>query len=58
MCNGESLRIVDSRDHGTWRRRRRECTSCGHRWTTEEIPLGEAGTLLKMKALAMKMRDT
>ena len=45
FCSGEDTRVVDSRsiDDGTSIRRRRECPSCGRRFTTyekyEETPL-------------------
>jgi transcriptional repressor NrdR len=44
-CTGLDDKVVDSRtaDDGTAIRRRRECLSCGHRYTTferlEEVPL-------------------
>lgn len=38
LCATEDTRVVDSRpsDGGSTIRRRRECTSCGHRFTTYE----------------------
>lgn len=38
FCRGEDSRVVDSRtaDEGNAIRRRRECTSCGRRFTTAE----------------------
>jgi len=35
-CHGES-RVVDSRPSNTNTRRRRECLTCKHRWSTMEI---------------------
>ena len=38
VCAAEDTRVIDSRpsDGGTAIRRRRECTQCGHRFTTYE----------------------
>lgn len=30
--------VTDSRPAYYWIRRRRRCRSCGHRWTTAEVP--------------------
>ena len=51
-----TIRISDCRpaDGGRSIRRRRECSSCGHRWTTMETPIvescGEVETLDAMRA--------
>ena len=37
-CNKDDIKVVDSRDSLKTIRRRRACKSCGHRWTTYEIP--------------------
>lgn len=41
MCHKADSRVIDSRtaDEGLAIRRRRECTSCGHRYTTMEAPV-------------------
>lgn len=39
-CNGLGTRTTDSRLYGERRVRRKRCHSCGHRWSTEEMPLG------------------
>lgn len=41
MCQNGDSRVIDSRnaDEGMAIRRRRECTACGHRYTTMEAPL-------------------
>lgn len=41
MCHQSDSRVIDSRnaDEGMSIRRRRECTSCGHRYTTMEAPV-------------------
>ena len=36
QCDSNALRVVDSRDAEDGVRRRRECTACGHRFTTYE----------------------
>ncbi len=36
-CSHDASRVVDSRDTGTLVRRRRECESCGERFTTHEV---------------------
>lgn len=35
-CGSEENRVTDSRPYGDGIRRRRQCTNCGHRWTTWE----------------------
>jgi transcriptional regulator NrdR family protein len=47
-CNGES-RVIDSRDGETSRRRRRECLSCKHRYSTYEIHAAEYDRLQVLK---------
>lgn len=41
MCQHGDSKVIDSRnvDDGMAIRRRRECTACGHRYTTMEAPL-------------------
>lgn len=41
MCHKAESRVIDSRtaDEGLAIRRRRECASCGHRYTTMEAPV-------------------
>ena len=41
-CEATSTRVIDSRDleNGSTIRRRRECETCGHRFTTYERPEG------------------
>lgn len=35
-CNASGSIVIDSREIGTGKKRRRECKSCGHRFTTLE----------------------
>ncbi|MCB0105466.1 MAG: transcriptional regulator NrdR, partial [Caldilineaceae bacterium] len=35
-CNGESHKVIDTRDTGDAIRRRRQCEVCGQRFTTYE----------------------
>ncbi len=39
-CQSSRVQVTDSRPHhdGLWRRRRRICTACKHRWSTMEVP--------------------
>lgn len=52
-CNGES-RVIDSRDGEDSRRRRRECGSCKHRYTTYEI---HAAAYDRLQALKVSTQD-
>jgi transcriptional repressor NrdR len=49
QCTATSTRVIDSRDleSGTTIRRRRECESCGHRFTTYERPEGARLVVIK-----------
>jgi transcriptional repressor NrdR len=40
-CNHSYSIVVDSRPNEFGTRRRRECSHCGHRWTTIELTLDE-----------------
>ena len=48
-CNTEGTRVIDSRDleSGSTIRRRRECESCAHRFTTYERPEGARLSVIK-----------
>lgn len=46
-CSGDS-RVIETREP----KRRRECTSCGHRWTTFELSAAEVG---KMRADVVRL---
>jgi transcriptional repressor NrdR len=48
-CNESSTRVIDSRDleNGSTIRRRRECETCAHRFTTYERPEGARLTVVK-----------
>lgn len=37
ICRSVKSRTTDSRNNDVGIRRRRECLSCGHRWTTIEV---------------------
>lgn len=37
-CGEDSIAIETRMDHRGWRRRRRVCKVCAHRFTTYEIP--------------------
>lgn len=40
-CGGENFRTIDSRRAKAHIRRRRECETCGTRFTTKEVVAGE-----------------
>ncbi|HET6744903.1 MAG TPA: transcriptional regulator NrdR [Candidatus Limnocylindria bacterium] len=48
-CNTDGTRVIDSRDleSGSTIRRRRECETCAHRFTTYERPEGARLTVIK-----------
>jgi len=48
-CNESGTRVIDSRDleNGSTIRRRRECETCAHRFTTYERPEGARLTVVK-----------
>jgi transcriptional regulator NrdR family protein len=52
-CKSDQVHCVDSRPYAEQVRRRRECTACGRRFNTIEIPLAEYETL---KEQAFKLR--
>jgi hypothetical protein len=42
QCHDNGTRVSDSRPYlhnHAWRRRRRYCRKCGHRWSTIEVPI-------------------
>lgn len=45
--------VIDTRDFGTYVRRRRCCARCGHRWTTYEMETGNRETLDKQLRAAI-----
>lgn len=55
QCNGES-HVVDSRDEETARRRRRQCDSCHHRYTTYEIHADEFNRIRKLEPVITTLR--
>lgn len=38
-CGHDRSRVMDSRPWKNWRRRRRQCDECTHRYTTYEVAL-------------------
>lgn len=40
-CKGVDEFVIDSRDISEGQRRRRECRTCGHKWTTLEMNMDE-----------------
>ena len=49
-CNHQKTRCIDSRDHGSYVRRRRECLKCGFRYSTCEV-IEEAYQKIEDKSL-------
>lgn len=48
-CGLQNSLIIDSRYYGDgFYRRRRECQSCGERWSTMEVPLETGQKLIKV----------
>ena len=56
VCGENNSRVIDTRDRGTWRRRRHECVMCGARWTTQEVPERDLERLIQVRELAEKLR--
>lgn len=54
-CGSSNAATIDSRylDDVGWRRRRRECHACRHRWSTVEVP---AELLGQMKYVFFKLK--
>ena len=48
LCSFSKVRVIDSRSSGATIRRRRECTACGHRYTTYEIVESHHTEVIKM----------
>lgn len=36
-CDHSETKVIDSRPATDWKRRRRKCQDCGHRFTTHEV---------------------
>ena len=49
FCDGNTSKVIDSRDSGDGIRRRRECLTCNRRYTTYE--------LVQMRAMMVVKRD-
>lgn len=56
-CKGDS-RVTDSRLTNKALRRRRACTSCGHRWTTYELSVDVNALLADFRKQADEIRRT
>ncbi len=57
-CEHQFSGVTDSRGtSGGWQRRRRVCLSCGHRWTTMEVPTELVTVFPKMIERMRAMRD-
>lgn len=51
VCNSPGVRVMDSRVRTSGRSRRKRCERCGHRWSTIEVSLEEAPTLVSDEAI-------
>lgn len=49
VCGSES-KVIDSRPHGLYWKRRRVCVTCGLRWNTVEVTENMAESLIKVRA--------
>ena len=56
-CRSYQVRTVDSRQYDDQVRRRRECTDCGVRFNTIEIPLEEYKRLKQLAHEVCTMRS-
>ena len=55
-CRSDQIKTISTRSHDSYIRRRRECISCGHRFTTYEV---EAEVLRQLIAIeAKKLKET
>ena len=54
---GDLSNVVDSRPSGDVVRRRRECATCGYRWTTYELREQHLDEQKLKMALLIKMED-
>ncbi len=56
-CSHKTSRVINSRDYGGSRYRRRECVECSHRWSTieYEVDLNQGGHKGHMEALREKV---
>ncbi len=52
-CDHHNNQVINSRPHKFGSRRRRECTDCGHRWSTIEIPFN----FKKQDVISRKVRE-
>lgn len=55
-CASSGCAVIDSRECEMGTRRRRECQSCGYRWTTYEMTAEQWDRLAARKATAMRKR--
>ena len=49
MCSSEQSIVLETRDTEDYRRRRRHCKKCEHRWTTHEVNAAYHETLLQIQ---------
>lgn len=51
QCNGPKNLVLESRKRPQYTRRRRECSACGHRWSTAEVDMEFYERLLSLQDL-------
>jgi transposase-like protein len=57
-CGHDKISTIDSRkDKGEWRRRRKRCEACRHRWSTLEIPESELANLLSCREMLQHINE-
>lgn len=56
-CASKDVRAADSRPHKIGRLRRRACKTCGHTWSTIEIPIAALTSIFATLDIVDKMRS-
>jgi transcriptional regulator NrdR family protein len=52
VCQHTDSSVVRTDQEAHYIKRRRQCSRCGHRWTTGEAPIEELQNTIKIKAVA------
>ena len=57
-CGHNKVATIDSRkDKGEWRRRRKRCEACKHRWSTLEVPEDDLAELLQCREMLVHINE-
>jgi hypothetical protein len=57
VCGSAGSKVLDSRPRGTFIRRRRECLSCRHKWSTYEVSSEYLSMTSEILVLARQVRS-